>query len=287
MDTVKKFGVRGSVGALMILAMIASWGNVYAYLAAGHTNTVTTAALATALGVGLVVAAHGVMYYEARLSVAYVTVCTVTAGLAAVTGMIQSIGYLSHYPGMQPYILGYGIPFLLEVGLPLFAKALEKEQARRVIADMQDAITNGTMAAMSAAARTIDSSLIESSAQKEAQRFARVIIRNTFDDLYADIAAQRKNLPQIVAELERNELPEPQTTQPQIADMRDKIAEVNDLRRSKAHERRAQLVALVAEGGAKLADVMQQFGVAENTIRNDVRAMAEHLTIRDGMVMGL
>lgn len=285
---VKRFGLKGSVSALMVLAMIGSWGNVQTYLSGGHTNMVTTLALASLLGGGLVILSHGILYMQARLSVVYVTVVTVALLAAGVTGMIQSIEYAKHYSGWQPYVLGYGIPFLFEVGLAFFAKALEGEQRRRVLDDMQEALGHGTMQAMAEASHNIDPAMIQKVAQREVNKFAQLVISSTLDDMYTELSVKRKLALSFEVEELRDSAPSPLETALNTAQdgvLRPQIAELNAKKQSKVTERRAQLLQLAAEGSAKLQDVVAALGVAENTIRNDVKAMADHgLSIDNGVL---
>ncbi len=281
----KQFGLKGSVSALMVLAMIGSWGNVQTYLSGGHTNMVTTLALSSLLGCGLVILSHGILYMQARLSVVYVTVLVLALLAAGVTGMIQSIEYQKHYVGWQPYVLGYGVPFLFEVGLAFFAKALESEQRRRVLDDMQTALGDGTMRAMAEASQSIDPAMIQKLAQREVNKFAQLVISSTLQDMYTELSANR---PQIeLAELRDSAQLPVQTAENRAQDgvLRPQIAELNAKKQSKVEERRAQLLQLVANGTSKLQDVVKVLDVAENTIRNDVKALTDRgLSIDNGVL---
>jgi len=286
--TIKNFGVKEWVTGLMVLAMITSWGNIHSYFAAGHTNMITTVVGATLLGAGLVIVSHGVLIMRPRFSFWYMFVCALAVAAAIVSGMIQTEGYKAHYDGWQPYIMGYGIPFLFEVGLAFMGQAIEQEMKRHRMADMQSALGDGTHAALAEAVRDIDPTMIKQMVQKDVSRFARAFVSSTLEDMYAELQDNRKIAPQIApAELSYDPVATLETAPnaPQHDVLRSGLDVVNAEKKGKVAQRQAQLLEIAAQGGAALADVMERLRVSENTIRNDVKALAQHgVAINDGVL---
>ena len=143
------------IHAIMIGAAVASYGNIESYLSAGHTNELTSMALAAVLGVSLVVAASRLTKLNlARLRTdkSLQTVVAIALATGVISGLLQALEYAKTYSGATPYLLGFGIPLLLEVA-PAMTVALVKsidanERTNTLRRDMADKITESIAAAL-------------------------------------------------------------------------------------------------------------------------------------------
>lgn len=117
------------IHTIMVIAAVASYGNIHDYLQAGHASNLTAHALATVLGAALVVSSSRLT----KLNLARVghdrnmqVVVGVALATACVSGLLQSAEYIAHgYSWLSGTALGFGIPILLEVG-PALSVALIK-----------------------------------------------------------------------------------------------------------------------------------------------------------------
>jgi transcriptional regulator with XRE-family HTH domain len=180
------------IHAIMIGAAIASYGNIESYLSAGHTNELTSMALAAVLGVSLVVAASRLTKLNlARLRTdkSLQTVVVIALATGIISGLLQALEYAKTYEGATPYLLGFGIPLLLEVA-PAMTVALVKsidanERTNTLRRDMADKITESIAAALDC--------ISPDDMRKEVEQAAQLFTREFVDNVAGEMIYELRN----------------------------------------------------------------------------------------------
>jgi hypothetical protein len=180
------------IHAIMIGAAIASYGNIESYLSAGHTNELTSMALAAVLGVSLVVAASRLTKLNlARLRTdkSLQTVVAIALATGVISGLLQALEYAKTYQGWTPYLLGFGIPLLLEVA-PAMTVALVKsidanERTNTLRRDMADKITESIAAALDC--------ISPDDMRKEVEQAAQLFTREFVDNVAGEMIYELRN----------------------------------------------------------------------------------------------
>jgi hypothetical protein len=160
--------------------------NVNAFLrGAGHDH-LAAAALSLALGAALIVVSIALTKIDWQSErQAFRWLVAVGSLLALISGALQSAEYATHLPGLWPYLLGYGVPVVGEIGLSLatalFSKAQQRSELRAVNAKIERAIITNLDGAIS----SFDPSTI----QRRIDRSLNTIAARAVDGVTANLLA--------------------------------------------------------------------------------------------------
>lgn len=277
---------------LLFLAAAMSFGNIKGFFESHETDPITVWSGALFFSFVLIVLSWALSESAPRLSFEYGFMVTVTVGFALLSGLFQTTMYVEHRPqaGFINYAAGYGIPLLGEVGLAVVAVLFRKMEQRRRLNSIKEEMANGVQFVFAEAMRTVDPEMIKGEVQKEVRKFARTMIATTLDDMYAELSANRKIIPQI----ERTELSDSAQLQSNIVeievkkdDLQSKVERMQAGKASKIERRHQQILSLIERGEVAIADALNHLGVSENTVRNDVKALRDqghNVTIDNGVL---
>jgi hypothetical protein len=143
----KHLKIEHATHSLTILFGITSLANVNAFLhGAGH-DPIAAVALSVALGAALIVISIALTQIDWQSEQNTFRVLAVVGGLLAIiSGALQSAEYATHLTGLWPYLLGYGVPVVGEIGLSLatalYLKALRRSELRAVHTKMERAVVS-------------------------------------------------------------------------------------------------------------------------------------------------
>lgn len=172
---------------LMIVAAIASYGNVEAFFASAHTNGTTSKSLAIVLGVALVVASSRLSAMDfARLkhdrNMQFVV--AIAVALAVVSGLIQTYVYMLHYNMAISISLGFGIPVLLEVAPAATVALLKAIESTQRTENLRRTVEERMSVALETAVQQIDTELVHKEIAVAARLFTQESVNNIFGELF-------------------------------------------------------------------------------------------------------
>lgn len=172
---------------LMIVAAIASYGNVEAFFASAHTNGTTSKSLAVVLGVALVVASSRLSAMDfARLkhdrNMQFVV--AIAIALAIVSGLIQTYVYMLHYNMAISISLGFGIPVLLEVAPAATVALLKAIESTQRTENLRRTVEERMAVALETAVQQIDTELVHKEIAIAARLFTQESVNNIFGELF-------------------------------------------------------------------------------------------------------
>lgn len=141
----KLFKTEKAVHVLTVLFGLTSLANVNAFLRGAGHDPAAALVLSVALGAALIVVSIALTKIDwGTERTTFRALVTVGLALGVISGALQSSEYGAHLRGLWPYLLGYGIPLIGEVGLSLaaalFARAQARSELRAVNAKMERAI---------------------------------------------------------------------------------------------------------------------------------------------------
>lgn len=175
------------ISLLMIVAAWASYGNVFAFFSEGHTNTTTANALAITLGVALVVASSRLSkldFTRVKRDRDMQIVVGIAATLAIVSGIIQSHEYAKHYDLLIAYVLGFGIPLLLEVAPAATIALLKSIDSNQRTETLRRNVEERMAQTLNDAVERIDISTVNSEIEAAARLFTQESVNNIFGELF-------------------------------------------------------------------------------------------------------
>lgn len=256
---------------VMIACAIASYENIHDFFKALHGSEVVAVGLGVAVGAALVMAAGllagmGNDWRNPRLQL----IATVTTLLALLSGGVQGASYASHgLHWLWAGLIGLALPVVGELGIALAVSAYEQEQKAKRLAAADDEIEARINAAVDSALTDVDMS----SAKRDVERAARLIVKSKMDALLSRRIGGA-GLPTGNGETVESQ---------QIAETdRPSIAEMNAERQRQIAERRSNIMHLfstygemsLAELQGRLRDDMG-IDVAERTLRTDLQALVD------------
>jgi hypothetical protein len=143
----KYLKIEHATHTLTILFGITSLANVNAFLRGAGHDPIAAVALSVALGAALIVISIALTQIDWQSEQNTFRVLAVVGGLLAIiSGALQSAEYATHLHGAWPYLLGYGVPVVGEIGLSLatalYLKALRRSELRAVHTKMERAVVS-------------------------------------------------------------------------------------------------------------------------------------------------
>lgn len=269
-----KLGVEHATHTLTILFGLTSLANVNAFLRGAGHDPYAAAVLSLALGAALIVVSIALTQIDWQTErPAFASLTTVALALGLISGALQSAQYSLHLPGAWPYLLGYGIPLIGEVGLSLaaalFTKAQRRSELRGVNAKLEQAIITNLDAAIASfdptpIQRRIDRSLNTVAARAvdgvtgELMRFYSAPLAEPVEASPAETAAISPNVPELTL--------------------------ANAVRLSKKNANVDKALALIQAGQHSLGDLADAVGVSSKTIGryiDHLRTSGHNITVND------
>lgn len=168
---------------VMVACAVASYENIHGFFKALHGSELIAVGLGVAIGAALVMAA-GLLsgmawdWRNPRLQL----IAGVTLALALLSGGIQGASYASHgLWWLWAGLIGLALPVVGELGIALAVSAYEEEQKAKRAALADEEIEARINAAVDSAMADIDMS----SAKRDVERAARLIVKSKMDELLA------------------------------------------------------------------------------------------------------
>lgn len=253
MNKHKLLSIESATHTLTVLFGLTSLANVNSFLRnAGHDHIAATA-LSVALGAALIVVSIALtrIDWQAEKQTFY-SLIAVGLALGVISGALQSDTYAQHLTGLWPYLLGYGVPLVGEVGLSLasslFSKAQRRSELRAVNAKIEQAIITN----LDEAINSFDPSAIQRRIDKTLNRVALAAVGGVESNLMAVYGA---------IEQDRKEDITP-NVQPSGGD----LDVANAVRLSKKQGNMDKTFALIQCGDKSLGAIADEVGVSEKTI---------------------
>lgn len=175
------------IHTLMIVAAVASYGNVEAFFNSAHTNGTTSKSLAIVLGIALVVASSRLSkmdFARLRYDRNMQFVVSIAVALAIVSGLIQTYEYLKHYNVAIAISLGFGIPVLLEVAPAATVALLKAIESTQRTENLRRTVEERMANALETAVQQIDTDLVQKEIAVAARLFTQESVNNIFGELF-------------------------------------------------------------------------------------------------------
>jgi hypothetical protein len=257
--------------AVMVACAVASYENIHDFFKALHGSEVVAIGLGVAIGAALVMAAGllagmGNDWRNPRLQL----IATVTTLLALLSGGIQGASYAAHgLWWVWAGLIGLALPVVGELGIALAVSAYEQEQKAKRLAQADDEIEQRINAAVDSALTDVDMS----SAKRDVERAARLIVKSKMDNLLARRIGGA-GLPTGSGEPAES---------PQIAAVdRTPIADMNEARQRQIADRQRAIVDLVSAYGPQTTTELvtrlqddRDITASERTVRGDCSQLVD------------
>lgn len=287
----KHLTVNLAAEAVMVAFAGLSLANVEAFFHVIHPHGIASWIGGLALGSILVIMAGLLGRMEVNFrSRGYLTVLSVTAGLALVSGLIQGAAYSNTLQWVPAYALGLALPLFGELGLALAVGEYVAAEKRRRLALADEMIEERINTAVDSALADIDMS----SAKADVEDAARRIVKSKLDTLLARRVGNAQNAPNHphLSEMTKDDSTEGTTMRTQRTSSTSGLDAVNAERQQKMAERRDSIVRLLINFGPMsvrdLRDALAEdcnIIVSDKTGRKDLGVLADagRVTEADGV----
>lgn len=255
------------IHAIMLVAAVASYGNIVSYLSAGHTNTITAQALSTVLGAVLVIASSrltklNLARFRQDRNLQGVVVIAVVTGM--VSGYLQALEYNKHYGMLAAYMLGFGIPLLLEVA-PALSVALLKnidasERTNALRRNMAEKINDSIAVAL----EDISPEHIRKRIEYATQLFAKEFVDNVAGEMLYEL--RESNMHTLSAMMQ----PEtPSATQPEDKPKSQPKTQPTQLEAPQLDDKDTSILQAVAKGAYTPYAISKETGITITTLKRN------------------
>lgn len=276
-----KFKIEHATHTLTILFGLTSLANVNAFLRhAGH-DPLAALALSLALGAALIVISIALTKIDWQAErPTFCTLATVGGLLALISGALQSVEYATHLPGLWPYLLGYGVPCVGEIGLSLatalFTKAQSRNELRAVHAKMETAVVQY----LDEAIASFDPATIRRRIDRSLNTVAARAVDGVTNELMAFYGAPAPALAPVP------ELADGHDTSPNVTPIVGDLALANATRLSNKDAKMDKTLRLIETGQHSLQDIANQVDVTTKTITRYIGEFrqAGHNVVVNGVV---
>ncbi len=290
----KRIRIKHFAHVCMLAFAGASLFNLKAYLIAVDGNPALAWCLAVALSGVLVILAGLLSELQWNIKDAkFLTVLSVTAGLAIVSGSIQGASYAMHGNWLSGYALGYALPGLGELGLALAISAYTRSLDGREVAEAQRQLAMGVRRHLVEAIANVDKSRIEVQVNKAMATITRELVDSVVSDMVGELRSNRRqitsddnsSLPVEVAFLQ-NEKSEISENTVILHDSVSQIAKMNEGKQAKIANRRDEILHIISKEELSINELAQRTDCSPRTIRNDLESLqsAGHSMSINGVV---
>ncbi len=271
------------VHTLTVLFGVTSLANVNAFLRSAGHDPVASWVLSAALGVALIVVSIALTRIDwATERSAFYALASVGTALAIISGALQSSEYSAHLHGMWPYLLGYGVPFIGEVGLSLAAALFTKAERRAELRAVNAKIEAAIIANLDAAIAAFDPAGIK----KRIEKSLNTIAARAVDGVTANLLSVygQPTAPGETAE-PTQETPATDIS-PSVTVNVDSLDLANAARTSKKQANMDKTFTLIRCGDRSLGQIANEVGVGTKTISRyiDEFRQAGHAITVNGVV---
>lgn len=261
-----KLGVEHATHTLTILFGLTSLANVNAFLRGAGHDPIAAVALSLALGAALIVISIALTQIDWQTERnTFWTLATVGGLLALISGALQSAEYATHLDGLWPYLLGYGVPCVGEIGLSLattlYLKALRRSELRAVHAKMESAV----VAVLDDAIATFDPSAIK----RRVERNLNTVAARAVDGVTGELMTFYGTPPVQLVESQ----PDPGAET--IARNVPSAAELTAIRQGQKAAKMERALRLIENGQHSLADIADQIEVTTKTVTRYIGELRE------------
>lgn len=253
------------VHTLTVLFGITSLANINAFLRSAGHDPVAAAVLSAALGAALIVVSIALTRIDWQTERgAFYALASVGTALAIISGALQSSEYSAHLHGAWPYLLGYGVPVIGEVGLSLaaalFTKAERRAELRAVNAKIEAAIISNLDAAIAA----FDPAGIK----KRIERSLNTIAARAVDGVTANLLSVYASTGSAATPGETADEPAPTTGQHEPDNPHNvrSPAELAAIRSDKKAKRMGLAWTLINQGNLSMGEIVERMGISEKTL---------------------
>lgn len=260
--------IEHATHTLTVLFGVTSLANVNAFLRdAGH-DPLAAGALSLALGAALIVISIALTKIDWQTErPTFYMLAIVGSLLALISGALQSAEYATHLHGLWPYLLGYGVPVVGEIGLSLATALFTKAQSRSELRAVHHKMSSTVTAALDNALADFDTSQIRKRIDRSLNSIAGRAVEGVTSELLAFYGAPPPKAEPVEAELV--EAP-PVPLEPAESGLTShNVPTPDDLaaaRSAKKSARKGQVWQLIQAGHLSLNQLADQVNVTEKTI---------------------
>lgn len=269
----KYFKIEYATHSLTILFGLTSLANVNAFLRdAGH-DPIAAIALSVALGAALIVISIALTKIDWQTERnTFRTLAIVGGLLAVISGALQSAEYATHLPGLWPYLLGYGVPCVGEIGLSLATALFTKAQSRTELRAVHAKMSATVVRSLDDALNDFDTSQIRKRIDRALNSITGRAVDGVTNELLAFYGAPSAP-------------PEPATLDTESVAISPSVPELalaNAVRLSKKNANIANALSLIQTGQHSLNALADAVGVSPKTITRyieDLRSGGHNISV--------
>lgn len=274
------------VHTLTILFGLTSLANVNAFLRSAGHDPVASWVLSAALGAALIVVSIALTRIDwATERSAFYALASVGTALAIISGALQSSEYSAHLHGMWPYLLGYGVPLIGEVGLSLAAALFTKAERRAELRAVNTKIEAAIIANLDAAIAAFDPAGIKKRIEKSLNTIAARAVDGVTANLLS-VYGQTEASGATLGETANEPTPETGQAEPDNPHNVRTPAELSAIRSDKKAQRMDEAWTLINQGNLSMDEITGRLGISEKTMGRYIKEFrqAGHMITVNGVV---